>query len=224
MASQIYAGSIVSKNISMKKSYILFALILSIGVVRAQPATLGFDTVTPDRIDRTLKAATTMCAISFIYQAVGIGFFIGATTTVQELFGPLSVGVIVGTGGMGMELNNAQLTSRAYNQIRSFWFTPEDSLLKTSILKNMKTARNLARIQNVIPFIALTMGGFAYLISCGEDQVFYITTISLYASGLCCTAITEILLIEKTRRDLNNCQKKLTIGPSKYGMGMIFHF
>jgi hypothetical protein len=207
----------------MTKICILFAFLLSMAVTRGQQ-TPDFDSVTPDQIERTLKAAKTMCVVSLSYQVVGIGFFIGATTDVHNWTGPLSVGVILGTGGAGMELNNAQLTRRAYDQMVSFSFPIEDSLLKADILKNMKTARILAAMQNLVPFIAVATGGIAYLISGGENKAFSITTISLWAGGLLGMAIPEIMLIEKTRHDLNTYQQKLTLGPSKYGMGMVFHF
>jgi hypothetical protein len=155
---------------------------------------------------------------------VGIGFFIGATTDVNEWIGPGSVGVLLATGGAGMELNNAQLARRAYDQIGSFSFPPEDSLMKANMLKKMKTARILAVMQNFVPFIALTTGGFAYFISGGESKVFSISTITVWAGGLLSIAVPEIMLIENTRHDLNKYQQKLTLGPSKYGMGMVFHF
>jgi len=207
----------------MKKFYILFGFVLSMAVTRGQQ-TLDFDTITQDQIENTLKAAKTMCVIALSYQVVGIGFFIGATTDVHDWIGPGSVGVILATGGAGMELNNAQLTRRAYDQIGLFSFPPEDSLLKAGMLKNMKTARILAVMQNFVPFIALATGGFAHLISGGESKVFSITTITLWAGGLLCMAIPEIRLIEKTRHDLNKYQQRLTLGSSKYGMGMVFHF
>ena len=208
----------------MKIICILFAVVLSMAVTRGQQ-TLNFDTVSPDQIEKTLKAAKTMCVISLSYQVAGIGFFIGATIDARDWIGPGSVGVILGTGGAGMEHNNAQLTRRAYDQIGLFSFPQEDSLLRAGMLKNMKTARILAVMQNFVPLIALATGGFAYLISGGDDsKVFSITTITLWAGGLLCMAIPEIRLIEKTRHDLNKYQQRLTLGSSKYGMGMVFHF
>ena len=207
----------------MKMICILFALLLSMIAARGQQ-TPEFDSVTPDQIERTLKAAKTMCVISMSYQVVGIGFFIGATMDVTEVSGPLSAGVIIGTGGAGMELNNSQLTRRAYYQIGSFSFPTEDSLLRSDMLKNMKTARMLAAMQNLLPFIAIATGGFAYLISGGENNAFSITTLTLWAGGLLGMAIPEIMLIEKTRHDLSKYRQKLTLGASKYGMGMVFHF
>jgi len=207
----------------MKMICILFALLLSMIAARGQQAP-DVDSVTPDQIEKTLKAAKTMCVISMSYQVVGIGFFIGATMNVTKVSGPLSAGVIIGTGGAGMELNNSQLTRRAYDQIGSFSFPPEDSLLKAGMLKNMKTARILAAIQNLVPFIAVASGGLTYLISGGENKAFSITTISLWAGGLLGMSIPEIMLIEKTRHDLNKYQHKLTLEPSKYGIGMAFHF
>jgi hypothetical protein len=123
-----------------------------------------------------------------------------------------------------MELNNSQLTRRAYHQIGSFSFPQKDSLLKAGMLKKMKTARILAAMQNLVPIIAVATGGFAYLISGGKNMAFSITTITLWAGGLLGMAIPEIMLIEKTRHDLNKYQQKLTLGSSKYGMGMVFHF
>jgi hypothetical protein len=207
----------------MKSICIFFALLFPMALARGQQTT-EFDTVTRDQVEMTLKAAKTMCVISLTYQLVGIGFFIGATTDVNDWIGPGSAGVLLATGGAGMELNNAQLTRRAYDQIGSFSFLPEDSLMKVEMLKNIKTARILAVMQNLVPFIALATGGFAYLISGSESKVFSITTITCWAGGLLSMAIPEIMLIEKTRRDLNKYQQRLTMGPSKYGMGMIFHF
>jgi hypothetical protein len=206
----------------MKINCILFAFVLSMSITRGQQS-LDFDTVTPDQIDRTLKAAITMSVISLSYQLAGNAFFIRATTDEKDWLGPGSVGVLLATGGAGMELNNAQLTRRAYDQIGSLSFSPDDYLLKEGMLKNMKTARILAVMQNFVPFIAVAAGGFAFLIS-GESEAFTITAISLWAGGSLGLAIPEIILIDKTRHDLNKYQQKLTLGPSKYGMGMVFHF
>jgi hypothetical protein len=213
----------ISKLMVMKSICILFTLLLPMALTRGQQAT-DFDSVTRDQIERTLKAAKTMCVISLSYQLVGIGFFIGATSDVTEWIGPGSVGVLLATGGAGMELNNAQLTRRAYVQIGSFSSPPEVSLLKEEMLKNMKTARTLAVMQNFVPFIALATGGIAYLISGGESKVFSITAITLWTGGLLSMALPEIMLIEKTRHDLDKYQQRLTLGPSNYGMGMVFHF
>jgi hypothetical protein len=50
----------------MKIICILFALVLSMALTRGQQ-TPDFDTVTRDQIERTLKAAKTMCVISLSY-------------------------------------------------------------------------------------------------------------------------------------------------------------
>jgi hypothetical protein len=84
----------------MKKTCILFALLLSMAATRGQQ-TLDVDSVTPDQIEKTLKAAKTMCVSSLSYQVVGIGFFILATTDDNGGGQPLRVGVIIGTGGQG---------------------------------------------------------------------------------------------------------------------------
>ncbi|MEI7895908.1 MAG: hypothetical protein WCJ26_02645 [bacterium] len=200
-------------------SYILFFLMY----IQAQKNEPTNDTLQTSDVFKSLSAATTVSAISFAYQAIGAGFMIGSYSNPSHPFGPVSVGAILITGGLGMELNNAQLTNRAYHQIQALAFQKEDSALQQSMLKKMKTAKNIAVISNFYPAIVLATSGIAYVASGNNSDVFNITFLSLYSIGIF-MVVPEIILIEQTKRDLHSCQSRLSFGASMNGMGMKFSF
>jgi hypothetical protein len=215
------------KNRGMKKFYILLLMLFNVNVVMTQVQELSDDSILLDNANRTLKAATSMSAISFVYQATGAMLILtGAGENVTEM----GFGLALGIGGVGMATNNAILTDRAYNQIKKLRFAQEDSLLRMKMLKNIKSARALSIIQNLTPILGVTAGAINYSISKpnNEDKfftsnTFWIPVISICAIGLVLT-LPEVIFIEKTLHDLDTYRRKLTLGTTKYGIGVGYKF
>jgi len=207
----------------MKRSVILVVAIVLSLCGKGQNTQQASDSITLANLNKTLNAATIVGGIAFAFQATGIGFAAGAVVTEGGILGPLSVTAIIGSGGNGMEITNAKLVKSAYVQIEELSFIQEDSTIRARMLSNMRTARKLAKIQFFAPFMAMAAGGLAYLVLGGEQNAFYITTLTLYSVGFC-MFIPEIMLIKNTRRDLQECQQRLALGRTSLGFGISYKF
>jgi len=207
----------------MKRSVILAVAILLSLCGNGQNTQQASDSIKLVNLNKTLNAATIVGGMAFAFQAIGIGFAAGAVVTEEGIFGPLSVTAIIGSGGNGMEITHAKLVKSIYVQIEKLSFIQEDSTIRARMLSNMRTAGILAKIQFFAPFMAMAAGGLAYLVSGLEQNAFSITLLTLYSVGIC-TFIPEIMLIKNTRRDLKECQQRLTLGRTGFGFGISYKF
>jgi hypothetical protein len=218
----------------MKRVYVLVFSMILFHPVFAQVKDLEDNSMLVDHANKTLKATTAICAISFLSQAIGGSFILAAMDmqTDREIT-LLAAGLFVGIGGVGTQTNNAILANRAYEQIKILEFHPEDSLLQSRMLKNIKSARTLSIIQNITPIVAAAAGAISYSVHKSKYQDYYeaffespsfwIPAVSICFVGAI-LSIPEIVLIEKTRSDLNSYRKKVGFGATKYGLGVSFKF
>ena len=205
----------------MKKYCILLGALFFFNSAVSQVKDLSANEILLENTNKTLKAATSQCALSFIFLGTGVGLVIADVD-----FVPLAV--TIGLGGAGVGTHITILTNRAYKQIQKLNFQPDDLALQTRMLKNIKTARTLAIIQNMTPIVAAVVGGINYSLSEQYDDFYFSTSfwapaLSIVAVGMI-LIIPEIVLIEKTRHDLNTYRGNLTLGTTEYGMGISFKF
>lgn len=212
----------------------MFLSMIFFNPVSAQVKDLEEYGMLTDHVNKTLKAATTTCAISFLSQAIGGSFILaGMDMQTDKDITLLAVGLFVGIGGVGTQTNNAILANRAYKQTKMLEFRPEDSLLQTRMLKNIKSARTLSIIQNITPILAAAAGAISYSVYKSKNQNYYedffespsfwIPAVSICFVGAI-LSIPEIVLIEKARSNLKSYQNKLSIGTTKYGLGVSYKF
>jgi hypothetical protein len=218
----------------MKRWYSLFSLMFLFNLGLSQVEDLNGTSILAVDANKTLRAATSMCAVSLLYQAVGGGLILtGMDMESDTETGLLSIGLFAGIGGVGMQTNNAILTNQAYRQIKLLTFAPEDSELRKRMLRNIKSARTLAIIQNITPIVAAAAGAISYSAHKSkyqeydeaffESPSFWIPSVSICFIGAVLT-IPIIVLIEKTRSDLESFQRKLSLGATKYGVGVTYNF
>ena len=215
----------------MKRHFVLFCSLIVTSIAFAQLKELPDNKILADNADKTLKAANTMCILSFISQAAGAGLILaGYDMSTDSETTMMFFGLNLGIGGVGMATNNAILTSRAYKQIRMLSFAQEDSSLRMKMLNNIKLARTLSIIQNITPIVGVAAGVTGYLISKPgnneaffESSSFWIPAISICSAGLLLT-IPEIVLISKTQQVLNSYRQKITLGATSFGMGISYKF
>lgn len=218
----------------MKRCCILFFSMIILNAVSAQvknPADIG---MTADHVNKTLKSATGISVVSLLSQVIGGGLILsGMNMETDGETTRLAIGLFVGIGGVGMQTNSAILASRACEQVRMLEFSPEDSLLQRRMLKNIKTARTLSIIQNIIPVVAVAAGAISFSFQKSDQEYhnetffqspsFWIPTVSICFVGAI-LSIPEIVLLEKARSDLNSYQKKLAFGTTKNGVGLSYNF
>jgi hypothetical protein len=180
-----------------------------------------------ENTDRTLRAANTMCTISFLFQAGGSALIISGY---DDMSYEMGFGLSFGIGGVGMASNNAILTDKACQQIKQIKFNAEDSSLRIRMLKNIKAAKTLAIIQNLMPILGFTVGVINYKNTKTNhpdelytSSAFWIPTISICAIGMALT-IPEMILISKTRQGLNAYRRQISVGSTTYGLGIRYKF
>jgi hypothetical protein len=230
----VIVNLITIKPGDMKRCYSLIFSMIFFTPVFAQVKGLEDKSTLSDHANKTLKATTEICAISFLSQAIGGSLILaGMDMDTDREITLLAAGLFIGIGGVGTQTNNAILANRAYEQIKMLEFRPEDSLLQCRILKNIKSARTLSIIQNITPIVAVTAGAISYSVykskyqdyyeAFFESRSFWIPAVSICLVGAI-LSIPEIVLIEKARSDLNSYQKKLSFGTTKYGLGVSYRF
>jgi hypothetical protein len=211
----------------MKRVSILLTVLFIFNAALPQETDLSAAKILADNTNKTLKAATIHCALSFVFEGAGAGLILA---DIEEPEAKFFSGVILGWGGVGIAIGNLTLTNRAYKQIRMMGFTLEESTLRIKMLKNIKTARTLAIIQNITPFVAVAAGTINYfLIQPEVYEDFYVaSSFWIPVVSICCIGmllnIPEIVLIEKTRGYLSKYQQKFTLGTTKHGMGISYKF
>ena len=210
-----------SRN-SFKIFLTLLVLVFIFGNVFGQTELSDSDSLLKVNLEKTLKAQETVCLMAFAFQATGIGFAAVANNS-RHPIGPLSITAMIGSGGNGMEINNAKLAKTAINQIKMMNFGQEDSVIRSRMLSNMKLTRKLAHFQFFSPFIAAAAGSVIYFASGSKNNVFVISTLTLYSLGIF-LALPEIILIQDTKKELANYQRKLTLGRTGTGVGIKFTF
>lgn len=182
-----------------------------------------------DDINRSLKSATSISAISFALMTAGPCLFIGAATAtdVSSSNAFFIAGVTIHLGGFGMMTNVPILTNRAYKQINSWKCPAEDIRFKSQMLKNVKAARTISIIQTCTPVIALVGGALTSRLfnkkKYDRSTIFPIAFSCFYGLGMC-LSFPEIILIEKARHDLNSYHQRLSIGGSNKSLGLIYKF
>ena len=201
----------------MNKYCIIIGALLFFHSAVSQVKDLSAEEILIENTNKTLKAATSQCALSFIFLGTGAGLVIADMDFVIPA-------VTIGLGGAGIVTNITILTKRAYKQIQTLDFRQDDVALKTTMLKNIKTARTLAIIQNMTPIVAAVVGVFNYYLSGEQYDDFYFSS-SFWAPALSIVAIgmiliiPDIVLIEKTRHNLITYRGTLTLGTTAYGIG-----
>lgn len=221
--SFVYELFMINFSVMRASLCILFLLTISFS---AKSQTETADSIAPSvllgNIEKTLKAATSMSIITCAYQATGLSFIV-ASQREWDSDVYLAVGLTAGIGGVGMGTNVSILTGKAYRHFKSWKCPGADSLFKKRILRNIKTARNIAILQDFMPFIGLAAGGIASAISNDKKDTFYIVFVSACIAGMVLT-VPEMILLENVRHDLKQYQRHLDIGLCEHGIGLVYNF
>jgi hypothetical protein len=205
------------------KQLILAAILCFQGTV-ALTQSPSFDTIPPaillDYADRSLKAATSLSFISFAYQAAGISMCVGAYRG-NESMGLLSVALVTGIGGIGIQTNVPILARRAFLQVQGWDCPQEDLKVKERILQNIRITRAVSITRTCLPIAGFVAGGAAGLLfnSGSEYNLFVVCFAATYLAGLA-LMIPEVTFSELARKDIVRCKRKLSLGMSGQGVGM----